>query len=724
MLNSIMQVNGELLRRPDGKSGTMATQWQMLMKEAFLQDLGKLQPKDTHQIIAKVNTLVHNPLPDGDVKKQLIYHPGKPYRIRSGDYRILYNFDDANVCVYRIERRNENTYKQNLMTAPIEGLDNEFDDVRAFSEAPTGDAWYQEEWFKPRDTSRLLPEPITSELLNKLHVPKGYHQRLLAAKTEQELYNCEGQVDDAVILQLIHELFETPLEQAMQQPNLVLKEVDDLLRYKEGELLTFLLHLSPEQEKYAHWPMNASGPTFVKGGPGTGKSTVALYRIRSLLEQLTKTNKAPRILFTTYTKALIKSSEQLLQQLLGNQAQYVRVDTVDKLARELLHHAGQVKDILSEREQFALIKQAVDETPKTGSPLQQLAQKQTLERMGYEYLLQEFNTVIIARQLNSVDNYQKASRNGRKVRLNANQRAMLWKIYERFCALQEASGKETWQQRRAHAERIVEQSPLAQSYDVVVIDEAQDLDPSAIRLLIKLCKAPNRIFVTADANQSIYGSGFSWQDVHACLKFQGRTSILRANYRSTQEIGEAAQSYLTYGALEPEQIERQYIHSGPMPDARSVHNAYYEAQLLASFFRKAARSFRLTLGSCALLCPSEHAGKTLAQALSDQGLEATFMTGDDLNLTRSGIKVLVLHSSKGLEFPIVALAGFVGSSYPYFPSSASEEAQREILARERRTMFVGMTRAMRALLVITPTDPGTSLFEGFDATYWNFTRKI
>jgi superfamily I DNA/RNA helicase len=257
-----------------------------------------------------------------------------------------------------------------------------------------------------------------------------------------------------------------------------------------------------------------------------------------------------------------------------------------------------------------------------------------------------------------------------------------------------------------------------------VIDEAQDLDPSALRLLIKLSKEARRIFVTADANQSIYGSGFSWSDVHESLKFQGRTSILRANYRSTQEIGEAAQSYLTYGALDAEPIEHQYIHTGPMPDARSVQHSYHEAQLLASYFQKAARSFRLTLGSCALLCPDEYAGKTLANNLTELGLEATFMESTDLNLTRSGIKVLTLHASKGLEFPIVALAGFIASNYPFIPDSASEDEQKEIQTRERRTMFVGMTRAMRTLLVITPTDPDAPLLQGFDPTRWNFTRKI
>ncbi len=62
-------------------------------------------------------------------------------------------------------------------------------------------------------------------------------------------------------------------------------ELDDLLRFKEGELLSFLLRLSPEQERFVSWALRATGPTQLKGGPGTGKSIVALYRIRSLVPE-------------------------------------------------------------------------------------------------------------------------------------------------------------------------------------------------------------------------------------------------------------------------------------------------------------------------------------------------------------------------------------------------------------------------------------------------------
>ena len=64
-------------------------------------------------------------------------------------------------------------------------------------------------------------------------------------------------------------LFPKPLAQVMQQPEfLVPNGSDDLLRMKEGELIPFLLRLSPEQEKYVTWAMQTSGPTLLKGGPG------------------------------------------------------------------------------------------------------------------------------------------------------------------------------------------------------------------------------------------------------------------------------------------------------------------------------------------------------------------------------------------------------------------------------------------------------------------------
>jgi superfamily I DNA/RNA helicase/mRNA-degrading endonuclease RelE of RelBE toxin-antitoxin system len=711
--------------------------WQPLIKPAILLDIYKLPEKEVQQVFSKIGLLVQDPIPDGKTKKLVRYinrHGRQVYRLRCGRYRIFYTLEKQHINILTIRPRDDDTYKDDVEIDDNEDdlLADDFDidelvDADIALHADTTLLYQTSILNTPVSQSRLFPEPITVELLNKLQVPLAYHVRLLRVQDEDALLECYG-IDEDTLLRIDEYMFDRPLIQIMEQPDLVLREVDDLLRYKEGELLAFLLKLSPEQEKYARWSPQVTGPTLVKGSPGTGKSTVALHRIRSLLEQLLEksngrgTGEPPRLLFTTYTNALVEASKQLLLQLLGPNAQYVRVDTADRLAFAVLRSCGVDKEIIDEKELRQLTRQAVAEAKYDGRSPRQFALRQAIERMGYDYLLQELNSIIVARQLTTLDAYLKTPRNGRRLRLGATERTALWRVYERWCQLLAASGKETWQQRRARAASLVEQTELYHAFDTVVIDEAQDLDPSVLRMLIQLCKASNRLFITADANQSIYGSGFNWSDVHEDLKFQGRTSILRANYRSTAEIGEAARSYLAHGMLEPatEGETPQYIYNGPMPDARTVNTYQHEVQLLATFFKQASRNLRLTLSSCAVLCPNKNIGQALAQDLNKVGMEATYMEGRDLNLTCSGIKILTLCSSKGLEFPIVALAGFLTEKYPVIAQSLSEEGREELLARERRVMYVGMTRAMRALLVIVPLYPTTDLLRGFDQAYWNF----
>ncbi|HEX4204139.1 MAG TPA: UvrD-helicase domain-containing protein [Ktedonobacteraceae bacterium] len=696
-------------------------QWRISMKTEFLSGFKKLPPKDIAHIMEKVEMLGHDPTPDGKVKKHLVHCPGRPFRIRSGDYRIFYTYNENFISIYKIDRRDEATYRDcpeaefgpdgaDMPDNPDEAAPAELPPVDTTSILNT-----------PTTQNRPLPEPITVELLNRLDVPAAYHTRLLRITDEDALLACPG-VDEDTILGIEAYMFDLPLMQVMHQPSYWLNESDDLLRYKEGELLAFLLKLSPEQEKYAAWSLNTTGPTLVKGGPGTGKSTVALYRVRSLIEQLKARDASsePRILFTTYTNALVEASRQLLAQLLGPDACYVQVSTTDKLVYEVLNEAHALSsDINKDSEQRQLLIQALGQAQFNGNRVQQYAQKMTIEHLGYDYLLQELNGVIVARQLTSLDEYLETPRAGRQVRLNATQRTAVWQVYEQWCELMRKSGKESWQQRRARAEQLVADSSYFQCFDAVVIDEAQDLDASALRLLINMCKASNRLFITADANQSIYGSGFNWSAVHRDLRFQGRTSVLRTNYRSTSEISEAAQSYLTSGALDTEAIERHYIHNGPIPDVRSISSYQHEIQLLATFFKQATRHLRQALSSCAILCPTNRIGQAIAEDLTRADIPATYMKGGELDLKRPGVKVITLSSAKGLEFPIVALAGFVTEHYPYIPAGTSDEGRDELLARERRVMFVGMTRAMRALLVIVPTQATTPLLQGFDPACWN-----
>lgn len=706
----------------------MSDRWILSMKPTFLTELLALPPKEAHQVQEKLALLVADPRPDAKVKKQLRHLDGKLHRLRSGDHRIFYTFDDRYVSALALRRRKEDTYDEEIDAEFLGGLDPE---LVAKTRAQAGSAWIAPSGARSAaHVSRPLPTPITEALLKRLRVPSAYVPRLLTVADEDELLNCAGVPDD-VLLRVDEALFERPLEQVLSQPDLVTSSVDDLLKYRDGSLLGFLLRLNPEQEKHTRWSAKTTGPTLLKGGPGTGKSTVALYRVRAMIEGLRKGGlKTPRILFTTYTNALVKFSQQLLTQLLGADAKLVDVRTADSVVREIAFGDRELP-LASNAQQREVLDAACSTLTFEGNRLQQRAQAQAISRLPREYLLEELNTVIGARRLSSLDAYLTAPRPGRQLALNATQRTAVWRAHLAYVAALEKLELLTWQQIRGRAAQIVEAGKAPRTWDGVVIDEVQDLDPAAVQTLVGLSKAPNRLFLTADANQSVYGGAFRWTDLHEGLRFTGRVGVLRANHRSTREVGEAARHYLLHSASAvvdvgetPEEATPEYVHTGPLPVVRAVASVEDEAALLARFLPGAAREYHLGAGSCAVFCPTNEAGKQVAERLVHRGVQASFMSGKDLDLTRSGVKVMTLKSCKGLEFPVVALAGFGEGTWPLVPVDATDDDRAELLARERRTVFVGITRAMRALLVVVPEGADTPLLQGFAPARWNTGAEL
>src|SRR5206468_10784886 len=136
-------------------------------------------------------------------------------------------------------------------------------------------------------------------------------------------------VPDDLLARVLDAVFPPSLTRVSQQPDLLVPSTEHLVRYKEGDLIGFLLRLDDEQLKLAGWALN--GPTMVRGGAGTGKSTVAIYRVKSVLERAGASGRE-RVLFTTYTRALLAATRQLLRQLLTpDQMGRIRVATCDQI---------------------------------------------------------------------------------------------------------------------------------------------------------------------------------------------------------------------------------------------------------------------------------------------------------------------------------------------------------------------------------------------------------
>jgi len=317
------------------------------MKPSFREEWSALPPKEVKQIFEKIELLERDPSPDGKVKKQLKHIDPHLHRIRCGDYRIFYTYEAPYISLLALRRRNEDTYDEDLDVEFLGGFNPDVQKSGTYKTSQV--SWQQLSPTSWQPEQSKLPEPITEEMLVGLRIPQQYYSQLLSLQTEDDLLNCS--IAEDIKSKLLEYIYPKPLDQVIQQPDYVVSNINDLLRFKEGDLIDFLLKLSPEQEKYVNWAINATGPTLLKGGPGTGKSTIALYRVRAFIQDLRKQGRdTVRILFTTYTNALIKLSEQLLQQLLGDEIHAVEVQTVDKIVMQLLGKAGVAPKLLDDRD--------------------------------------------------------------------------------------------------------------------------------------------------------------------------------------------------------------------------------------------------------------------------------------------------------------------------------------------------------------------------------------
>lgn len=566
------------------------------------------------------------------------------------------------------------------------------------------------EWFRPaapEPTSDRLPRKLTPELLLQWRIPAEHHPPLIRCQTEDDLY--QAQVPDVILGRLLDALWPPAVDKIAGQPDQVLFQPEDLEKYIEGTLRGFLLHLDPDQRRYVDWAL--SGPTLVKGGPGSGKSTVALYRVRAIVEHARQNNsEVPTILFTTYTNPLINFSESLLHQLLADVLDIaadaglpkaIKITTVDKMAMWIARRSGRRFNIASAETQHEALHYArAAQQPADMADLDQALVQVAVQNLRDDYLLEEFDWIIEGQNCQQVDDYLNAHRAGRAIPFSQALRSAVWQLYQAYHRYLAEQNLLTWGQLRQLALEQVQSNEFTERWDYVLVDEAQDLPPLALALCVELCRDPSGLFLTADANQSLYNRGFRWQNVHDQLKVTGRTRILRRNYRSTRDIAQAAADLLLEGNnADAEALRQTFLHTGPAPVIYAADGATDQARWLAEQIYHATRDLHLPINAAAVLVPSNKLAQPLVELLKEQGLPAKYMRSSNVHLEERCVKVITLHAAKGLEFPIVALAHVEADRLPKEIEANDEQDREEHLAAQRRLFYVGCTRAMRYLFV-------------------------
>ena len=171
-----------------------------------------------------------------------------------------------------------------------------------------------------------------------------------------------------------------------------------------------------------------NGPARVSGGPGTGKTIVALHRVKTwLVQHLPSGSSGKDVLFTTFNKNLAADLRKRLL-LLGGPELLDRVDVVniDQLAARVVTEAepGARRHWMDDDKAVELWRDMLLELGET--------------RWDAGFLHDEWSQVVLGHAINSREEYFRARRAGRGRQLNRAQRAAIWRAGR---AVHQAAGR-------------------------------------------------------------------------------------------------------------------------------------------------------------------------------------------------------------------------------------------------------------------------------------------
>jgi superfamily I DNA/RNA helicase len=312
-------------------------------------------------------------------------------------------------------------------------------------------------------------------------------------------------------------------------------------------------------------------------------------------------------------------------------------------------------------------------------------------------------SVADAWQLDSWEAYRDVPRLGRKTRLSEAQRRELWAIFERVGAMLRESGLLTLPALFQRLSEVLSDYPRP-LYDAVVVDEAQDVSVTQLRLLAALAGGrQDALFLAGDLGQRIFQQPFSWKTLGVDVR--GRSSTLKINYRTSHQIRSVADRLLDPEVADVDgNTERRdgtvSTFNGPAPEVRPFATEAEEIARVSDWLRA-----RVTEGCAAhelaiFVRSDAQTGRARAAA---EGAGLPFKIIDESAETTSGFaSICTMHLAKGLEFRAVAVMACDDEIIPLqerIEAIGDESDLEEVYASERHLLYVACTRARDHLFV-------------------------
>lgn len=448
--------------------------------------------------------------------------------------------------------------------------------------------------------------------------------------------------------------------------------------------------LHPTQREIAYKPVY-KGPCRVSGGPGTGKTIVAIHRVRALLEATGMFGLEKPILLTTFNTTMADQLVKLIDDFLSpGQRKQVVVKGLDQLVYEkLIAKYPEVRNtkILYDKDL-----------------VQRARGLSGLSLLGIDpyWLVKFWQQVLLSMPEHTHEAY---------VKLRQSVKSLPSLKVEAFNAACDAAHALEQLLERRHETTFLLRARMAVALDLeptyshIVVDEAQDCHALHWRLLRKMVPLqPNDIFLVSDSDQRIYRTPFPL--LQSGIDIRGRSRRLTASYRCSKPILDFAYRILGANAGEDPDLDdtpkrANALMSGLEPATSGSPNADGELARLVSTLQRWNRDGigwgEILVSCCKVPQISDVVGTLSLANIPAQAVDGTATPAADR------VNVMTMHRAKGMEARGAVVFG-AGKSALDPTSMDPADVQRNRLA-----LFVAATRARERLFVSWHGEPSPLL---------------
>lgn len=475
----------------------------------------------------------------------------------------------------------------------------------------------------------------------------------------------------------------------------------------------------------------------IKGVAGSGKTTVALYRAKHLLDTQSNLFQEAKVAIFTYNKTLVKYITAITPQISGGYQQdsdeikptkplglNVFVTSFHKWAYHFIEANGiplsEYKLINGVQKRIfktisGQIQNGIITSIKTKHSSQNIANK------AVDFFIDEISWMK-GKAFQSKEEYTEVKRTGRGTndRVTKADKEIIWNIYTEYNLHLKANGQVDFDDYALLCLNIISLNPTFQKpFTHIIIDEAQDLSKAQILVISQIVSDETKsISIIADAAQRIYKSGFTWGEVGLNVR-GGRTIEFKKNYRNTVQIVRAALSLLE---KENDKSDFTTVETARKGEQKPIVGYFQNWNDQCSFLDRQLKELIQTnnINSTVILHRNHNGVRNIKIFLESKNyVVQELLKAEDIDFESDSLKICTLSSVKGLEFENVFIIDLNDDVIPY-PAGFIYEDEEFQISIERRLLYTSMTRARERLYLLSSGLPSRFLCE----IYSNYCENL